>query len=131
MRGSGVALKPGSALMARAHGPSRPVEAAERPAPGAVRKIGAGGRRCGGAPAVDRGEAADRGEAVAAAKSGREVARRGTGDQGWARGEDVGAGAREAALAELRGAETVVGVAVISRDGQLLGRAGNIGKGGA
>jgi len=43
----------------------------------------------------------------------------------------VAARARETALAYLRGAETAVEVVVISRDGQLLGRAGSIGHGEA
>ena len=70
-------------------------------------------------------------DAVASANSVLEVSQMATDDQRSALAEAVAAGARETALSHLRGAETVVEVAVISRDGQLLGRAGTIGKGGA
>ena len=70
-------------------------------------------------------------DAVASANSVLEVSQMATDDQRSALAEAVAAGAREPALSHLRGAETVVEVAVISRDGQLLGRAGTIGKGGA
>jgi len=69
--------------------------------------------------------------AVASANSVLEVSEMATDDQRSALAEAVAAGARETALSHLRGAETLVEVAVISRDGQLLGRAGTIGKGGA
>ncbi|GIS10961.1 MAG: hypothetical protein CM15mP115_01120 [Alphaproteobacteria bacterium] len=69
-------------------------------------------------------------DAVASANSVLEVSQMATDDQRSALAEAVAAGARETALSHLRGAETVVEVAVISRDGQLLGRAGTIGKGG-
>ena len=70
-------------------------------------------------------------DAVASANSVLEVSQMATDDQRSALAEAVAARARETALSHLRGAETVVEVAVISRDGQLLGRAGTIGKGGA
>ena len=70
-------------------------------------------------------------DAVASANSVLEVSQMATDDQRSALAEAVAAGARETVLSHLRGAETVVEVAVISRDGQLLGRAGTIGKGGA
>ena len=70
-------------------------------------------------------------DAVASANSVLEVSQMATDDQRSALAEAVAAGARETALAHLRGAETAVEVVVISRDGRLLGRAGTIGKGGA
>ena len=70
-------------------------------------------------------------DAVASANSVLEVSQMATDDQRSALAEAVAAGARDTALAHLRGAETAVEVVVISRDGQLLGRAGTIGKGGA
>ena len=70
-------------------------------------------------------------DAVASANSVLEVSQMATDDQRSALAEAVAAGARETALAQLRGAETAVEVVVISRDGRLLGRAGTIGKGGA
>ena len=71
-------------------------------------------------------------DAVASANSVLEVSQMATDDQQRsALATAVAAGARETALAHLRGAETAVEVVVISRDGQLLGRAGTIGKGGA
>ncbi|MEC8262208.1 MAG: cobalt-precorrin-5B (C(1))-methyltransferase, partial [Pseudomonadota bacterium] len=70
-------------------------------------------------------------DAVAAANSVLEVAQMATDAQRSALAEAVAAGARETALAHLRGAGTEVEVVVISRDGRLLGRAGAIGNGTA
>jgi len=70
-------------------------------------------------------------DAVASANSVLEVSQMATDDQRLALAEAVATGAREKALSHLRGAETAVEVVVISRDGQLLGRAGTIGKGRA
>ena len=70
-------------------------------------------------------------DAVASANSVLDVSQMATDDQRSALAEAVAAGARKTALAHLRGAATEVEVVVISRDGQLLGRAGAIGNGGA
>ena len=70
-------------------------------------------------------------DAVASANSVLEVSQMATDDQRSALAEAVAVGARETALAHLRGAETAVEVVVISRAGQLLGRAGSIGHGEA
>ena len=70
-------------------------------------------------------------DAVASANSVLEVSQMATDDQRSALAAAVAAGARETALAHLRGAETAVEVVVISRDGRLLGRAGTVGKSGA
>ena len=70
-------------------------------------------------------------DAVASANSALEVSQMATDDQRSALAEAVAVGARETALAHLRGTKMAVEVVVISRNGRLLGRAGTIGKGGA
>ena len=69
--------------------------------------------------------------AVASANSVLEVSQMAMDDQRSALAEAVAVGARETALAHLRGTKMAVEVVVISRNGRLLGRAGTIGKGGA
>lgn len=67
--------------------------------------------------------------AVANANSVLEVSQMATDTQRMALATAVAEGARKTALTHLRGAPTEVEIAVISRDGDCLGRAGMFGKG--
>jgi len=64
---------------------------------------------------------------VTAANSVLEVAQMATEAQRRALADDIAAAARATAMTHLRGAPTAVEVAVIGRDGGLLGRAGMLG----
>ena len=76
------------------------------------------------AVAARHGMAPDR---VRAANSVLEVAQMADEAQRGALAADIAAAARETALAHLRGAPTAIEVVVVSRDGRLLGRAGELG----
>ena len=76
------------------------------------------------AVAARHGMAPDR---VRGANSVLEVAQMADEAQRGALAADIAAAARETALAHLRGAPTAIEVVVVSRDGRLLGRAGELG----
>ena len=64
---------------------------------------------------------------VSAANSVLEVVQMADDAQRGALATTIAAAARQTALAHLRGAPTAVEVVIISRDGALLGRAGDLG----
>ncbi|MGC6452801.1 MAG: cobalt-precorrin-5B (C(1))-methyltransferase [Candidatus Puniceispirillaceae bacterium] len=66
---------------------------------------------------------------VAAANSVLEVSQMADEEQRILLASDIAAAARETAMMHLRGAPTAVEVAVVGRDGALLGRAGELGAG--